>query len=293
MTVAEQQDECQHADRLAAEIAGRLAKHGLEEPFADARRIVQAGMGLSRESIARGDLVRVTHHARRNLHDLTERRIRREPIAYLRGRCEFYGLDLVVTRDTLIPRPETELLVEAVLGTANAYAAPRILDACTGSGCVLIALAMNCPSAECIGCDLSADALAVAARNRERHGLERVRLFRGDMLGAVRPSSVDIITANPPYVRPGDIAHLQPEIRLHEPRLALDGGPDGLGAFRAIARQAIEVLTSGGMLAVEIGAGQQEDVSRILLSRGFVDVAGRMDLAGTFRVITAKKPKHL
>lgn len=292
MTVAEQQDECQSADRLAAEIAGRLAEHGLEEPFADARRIVQAGMGLSRESVARGDVVRMSKQARRCLQDLTERRIRREPIAYLRGRCEFYGLDLLVTRDTLIPRPETELLVEAALGAAGAYAAPRILDACTGCGCVLTAVATHCPAAQCIGCDLSAEALAVASRNRERHGLERVLLFRGDMLSAVRRSSVDIITANPPYVRSDDVANLQPEIRLHEPRLALDGGPDGLGAIRVLARQAIEVLTSGGMLAVEIGAGQQDDVSRILMSRGFVDVSALTDLTGKIRVLTAKKPKQ-
>jgi release factor glutamine methyltransferase len=220
---------------------------------------------------------------------LAARRATGEPVAYLVGHKEFYGLDLLVDRRVLVPRPETELLVELALGLAPTIAARRapqalqIADIGTGSGAIAIALASNLPHVEIYAVDLSADALALAAANLERHGLAgRVRLLSGDLLAPL-PGPVDMIVSNPPYTV---LAEVDPEVRAHEPHLALEGGPDGAAIYRRLLAQSRAYLRPGGALLLEIGAWQGQLVADLALAQ-FPTVTPQIarDLAGRDRVV--------
>ena len=221
---------------------------------------------------------------------LVSRRVSNYPLPYLTGRVEFHGLEFEVTPEVLIPRPETETLVDLALARRPA----SVVDVGTGSGCIAVSLAVQLPDALVYAIDISPAALAVARRNVERHGVaERVRLMVGDVLNP-RPGPVDLIVSNPPYVPTGECASLPASIRDHEPRLALDGGPGGLRIIRRLLAQAPAVLRSpdpaqgrvGGGLLIEIGAGQGKAVSR--LARAFfpgATVRVHRDLAGRDRVL--------
>ncbi len=222
-----------------------------------------------------------------------KRRRAGEPVAYLVGMREFYGLELRVDARVLIPRPDTEVLVEVALEvTRSRNLGGRALDLCTGSGCVAIAFAKNRPTWQVTGTDLSADAVDVARANALRLGaVWGVRFAQGDLFDAVGPEErFELITANPPYIPASDIPGLQPDIRDFEPHLALDGGSDGLRLLPAIARGAVERLTPGGTLAVEIGAGQSDDVAALFERTGLIDVQRHRDLGGHERVVSAKRP---
>jgi release factor glutamine methyltransferase len=213
---------------------------------------------------------------------LARRRASGYPLPYLTGHTEFYGLTFEVTPEVLIPRPETEALVELALARRPA----TIVDVGTGCGCVAVALAVHLPRAAVHAIDLSPAALAVARRNVERHGVaDWVRLMVGDVLSP-RPGLADLIVSNPPYVSTGDCASLPISVRDHEPRLALDGGPDGLVVVRRLLAQAPAVLEPGGAILVEIGADQGEAASR-LARTCFPQAAIRVcpDLAGCDRVL--------
>lgn len=220
---------------------------------------------------------------------LVERRAGGEPVAYLVGHKEFYGLDLRVTPATLVPRPETELLVELALAEARALVSGPsslvIADIGTGTGAVAIALAMHLPEALVYATDLSAEALAVAARNVADHGLGgRVVLLHGDLLVPL-PGPVDMIVSNPPYTI---IDEVEPNVRAHEPRLALDGGPDGAAVYRRLLAMAPASLRPGGAVLLEIGAWQGALVAG-LLREAFPGAAVEVarDLAGRDRVAIA------
>jgi len=192
-------------------------------------------------------------------HDLVERRASGYPLPYLTDRIEFYGLKFEITPEVLIPRPETELLVDLALARRPA----AVIDVGTGSGCIAISLAVHLPETAICAIDISPAALAVAQRNVERHGVaDRVRLMVGDVLNP-RPGSVDLIVSNPPYIPTGDCASLPPSVRNHEPRIALDGGPDGLTVIDHLLSQALAVLQPGGSVLVEIGADQGEAAARL------------------------------
>lgn len=197
---------------------------------------------------------------------LTARRAAREPLQYLMGEQEFYGLPLQVTRATLIPRPETEHLVEAVLEWSTTQrAALRIVDVGTGTGAIALALAKHLPEATVFACDVSDAALTVARGNAERLGL-RVAFAQSDLLERYRAESerFDVVVSNPPYVPLGDAAEMQPEVRDHEPHLALFAGEDGLDVYRRLIVEARAALRGGGLLAMEIGYGQREAMATLL-----------------------------
>ncbi|HMQ30277.1 MAG TPA: peptide chain release factor N(5)-glutamine methyltransferase [Chloroflexaceae bacterium] len=221
-----------------------------------------------------------------------ERRARGVPVAYLVGHKEFYGLDFFVSPATLVPRPETELLVELALAAARRRsrgAEPLLIaDVGTGTGAIAVALASYCPGALVYAVDLSAEALAVARRNVERHGLAgRVRLLHGDLL-APMPGPVDLIVSNPPYTI---LDEVEPDVRAYEPHIALEGGPDGAAIYRRLLAAAPAYLRQGGAVLLEIGAWQGELVSE-LLREAFpaAAVAMHQDLAGLDRVVVADLP---
>ena len=224
----------------------------------------------------------------RRLRGLAERRCAREPLAYITGRREFYGMDLSVTRDVLIPRPETELIVDLALGRIGTVRRPAVVDVGTGSGCIALAIAANAPDAAVHAVDSSSPALAVAARNRSAHGLDgRVTLHHGDMLppAVLRAGPFDLVVSNPPYVPSAVLAGLAPEVQA-EPAAALDGGPDGLGPTARLLGQARGALSGRGVLLVEIFA---EGAVRAVRLAGETFPGGRVslhkDLLGELRVI--------
>jgi release factor glutamine methyltransferase len=216
---------------------------------------------------------------------LIVRRADLEPVAYIVGQREFYGLDVVVNRSVLIPRPETELLVELALQRARQFPGEcTIGDICTGSGCIAVALAHHLPTAHVVATDLSPEALAVAAINVAHHCVaERVRLRQGDLL-ATLDTPVDLLVSNPPYTI---LAAIDEGVRRHEPWLALDGGADGLAIYRRLITQAPDYLRPGGALLLEIGADQGVAVSK-LAQAAFptANIAVHQDLAGLDRVVT-------
>jgi release factor glutamine methyltransferase len=227
---------------------------------------------------------------------LLARRARRAPLAYLTGTRGFYGLEYEVSPAVLIPRPETEFLVEAVLREFEALT-PRppllsIADVGTGSGCVAVAVAVHAPDARVFASDISPDALAVARRNAERHGVGgRVTFAEGDLLaplGAFAP--FDVIASNPPYIAAADVETLMPEVRDWEPRSALGTHDDALHFYRRFAAEAPPLLAPGGLLAVEVGRGQAEAVAQLWRGAGLVDVAVTNDYAGIGRVACGRKP---
>ena len=229
---------------------------------------------------------------------LVTRRALHEPLQYLTGRQEFFGLDLHVTADVLIPRPETEILVEAVLDWSGAQ--PRdsgalwIADVGTGSGAIAIALAARLPHAAITALDLSAAALGVAEANAVRLGFAgQIRFVASDLLGGLAAEiaaglRLNAVVSNPPYVPAGDAVSLQPEVRDFEPHTALFAGPDGLAVYRRLIPQARAALRPGGLLALEFGFGQQESISKLL--GGWSGVRFHDDLAGIPRVALAERP---
>jgi release factor glutamine methyltransferase len=220
------------------------------------------------------------------------RRIANEPIQYITGEQEFYGLTLRVTPAVLIPRPETEHLVEAVLAELNLAQSLRILDVGTGSGAIAIALAFHLPNAQITAVDLSAAALEVAAANTARHALAgRIRYLKSDLLDAFPPDEAPFaaIVSNPPYVPAADRASLHPQVRDHEPAAALFAGPDGLDIYRRLIPQARAALQPNGLLALEIGHGQSEAIASLL--SGWKELRFLDDLQHIPRIALARKPQ--
>ncbi len=222
---------------------------------------------------------------RQRLQELVERRCAGVPTQYLTGVQEFFGLEFEVTPDVLIPRPETEHLVEAALEVARP--GDRIVDVGTGSGCVAIALKSKLPDVYVGACDVSPAALEVAGRNAKRLGA-KIEFFAGDLAEALRPASVDLLVSNPPYVPLADLPGLQRELRA-EPSTALFGGEDGLEAYRRLAPQAAVVLRPGGRLLLELGYHIRPAVEAMLPDAEWEPAEVKRDLAGLDRVLTARK----
>ena len=270
----------------------RLVAAGIDpdEATLESRVLHQTALGLSAaQLLARLDQP-LGAEIQTTIQRMLDRRLTREPLAYIVGHREFYGLELRVDRRALIPRPETELLVEAAVALTRRLnlARPTIADVGTGSGAIAVALARQILAARVIAIDRSVDAVALAAKNVRLHQLEgRVSLVVGDLLAPVR-SRFDVIVANLPYVPDADLPSLEPEVRDFEPRLALAGGPDGLDLYRRLLDQARSRLRRPGALAFEIGAGQSEvarDLVVASLPNATVDVIS--DYAGIPRIVTA------
>jgi release factor glutamine methyltransferase len=219
-----------------------------------------------------------------------QRRVAREPVAYIVGTREFWGLEVEVTPDVLVPRPETEILVEQVLLRASrTTASPLIADVGTGSGCLAVSLARELPRARLVATDTSAAALAVAARNAARHGVrDQVRFVRTDLLTGLS-ASFDLIVSNPPYVPATDAPTLQPEVARFEPPRALYGGADGLSVIGRLLEDAPARLRPGAPLIMEIGFGQREAVEAIAEAAGWTDIRFVPDLAGIDRAVVLSR----
>ncbi len=222
---------------------------------------------------------------------LVKRRRTGEPIQYITGETEFYGLNFRVNRDVLIPRPETEHLVEKAIALAAGFVRPRIVDVGAGSGAIAVALAARLPAAQMTATEISASALTVARENAKRNGVaERVRFLEGDLLAPVAGERFDLIVSNPPYVAEGDRDTLSVEVRAYEPAQALFAGADGLAIYRRLIPAAFSALVPGGFAVLEIGYGQQEPVGPLLAGAGFKEVDFTADLQGIARVATARRP---
>ena len=265
---------------------------GIDSPELDARLLVGHALALDHAGLAAASLRDLAAAEERAIADLAQRRLVHEPIARIAGIKEFWGLKLAIDAATLVPRPETEVVVEAVLAAVdrrNARARSLcIADLGTGCGAILLALLTELPNAFGVGLDASPGALVIARDNARRLGLMRAAFLAGDMAAALR-GPFDIIVSNPPYVASGDIATLPPEVRLFDPRLALDGGPEGLDFYRELAAAAPALLTPDGILAVELGAGQSAAVAAIFAAAGLAPSAPRPDLNGVPRALVAGK----
>jgi len=225
------------------------------------------------------------------IQPLVERRLAGEPIQYITGVAEFYGLSFEVNRDVLIPRPETEHLVEMAIALAAQLAQPRIIDVGTGSGAIAIALARSLPDAEIFASDLSNAALAVAQANAARHAVAgRIRFLEGDLLTPAESERFGLVISNPPYVSERDRVTLSTEVRDYEPAGALFAGDDGLAIHRRLIPAAFAVLNPGGSLALEIGYGQSDAVQALLVDSGFQNIQFTPDLQSIPRVVSARHP---
>ena len=221
--------------------------------------------------------------------ELLERRRKGEPIQYITGETEFYGLPFLVTPDVLIPRPETEHLVEKVIELASDFAAPRIVDVGTGSGAIAVALAHKLPHASITATDISLRALALAEENAKSNGAS-IRFLVGDLLAPTEGERFEIIVSNPPYVAMSDRDSLDVEVRDYEPALALFAGEDGLEVYRRLIPAAFEALTPGGFLVLEIGYSQSPAITELLTCSGFQQIEFVPDLQGISRVACARRP---
>lgn len=273
-------------DRLAA------ARHAFEragiapdEAAIDAEVLARHALGWDRAAlIARG------HEPPPARFDeafapLVERRVGREPVAQIVGHREFWGLEFEVTRDVLVPRPETELVVETALDLARGGGIRRIVDVGTGSGCIAVALAVSLPDASLVATDTSPAALAVARRNAQRHGVDRRIVFVESDLFAGLQEPADLIASNPPYVPTGDLASLPPEVARYEPHQALLAGADGLSAIARLFDEAAAHLAPEGRLVVEFGFGQASKITALADAAGWRLHAMRPDLQQIPRVI--------
>ena len=221
---------------------------------------------------------------------LLQQRYQGEPIQYIRGETEFYRLTFRVTPDVLIPRPETEHLVEKVVELAPLFSGPRIVDVGTGSGAIAVTLAHEWPDAIVTATDISPSALEVARSNARRTGFaDRIRFVQGDLLAPIAGEQFDIVISNPPYVSEADRESLAVEVRAFEPAIALFAGEDGLGIYRRLIPDAFRVLAQGGFIVLEIGHGQETSVGALLCEAGFVDVEFIPDLQRISRVAIGKK----
>ena len=271
----------------------RLAAAGVADPAWDAELLLRHVLRWDRAALLTGDALALNPDQEALFLSLVAERERRRPLQHIIGTQSFWGRDFTVTPDVLIPRPETELLVEAALELLAGVAAPVVVDVGTGTGCIALTIAAERPSAEVHAVDISHAALEVARANARRLGLEGRVLFReGDLTASLTDLAgrVDLIASNPPYVSAGDLPGLAPEVRDHEPRLALVPTPDAAGLYRRLAAQARRLLRPGGGLIVEIGLGMQDEIGVICESEGLWIERVIPDLQGIPRILMARRP---
>jgi release factor glutamine methyltransferase len=284
----------QTIDAARRALTARFNAADIESAELDARTLIGAALNLDLTGlIASGARTLAASEATR-LDEYAQRRLAGEPVARIIGTKEFWGLPIKLSAATLVPRPDTETVVERALDILRADDAQnralRIADLGTGSGAILLALLSELPHAQGIGTDISADALDTAASNAAQLNLaDRASFIRCDYATGLS-GRFDLIVSNPPYIRSAEIAGLATEVRDHDPLLALDGGPDGLSAYRALIPQSAALLAPGGVLVVEAGQGQSGAIGTLMTDAGLtVDSCPKSDLAGIFRAITGRK----
>jgi release factor glutamine methyltransferase len=264
----------------------------IDSPELDARILVGHALGLDHAALVACDARHLSREEEIAIAALARRRLAHEPVARILGWKEFWSLKLAVDAATLVPRPETETVVEAALATIDARGSRsrtlRIADLGTGSGAILLALLSELPNASGVGCDVSVAALQVARENRRRLELNRAQFVACDMATALR-GPFDVIVSNPPYIASSDIAALAPEVRDFDPHGALDGGTDGLDFYRRIAAAAPDLLTPGGALIVELGAGQARPVAALFGAAGLAPLPPRPDVGFVQRALVAQR----
>lgn len=267
------------------DLRARLAAAGIETPAFDARLLLEAAEGVSRLDILTDPRRAISAPGLQRLEALAARRAAREPLAYILGRQFFWTLELAVSPAVLTPRPDTETLVRVALELLPEGEGRQVLDLGVGSGAILLAILSERAGDTGLGVDASPAALEIAQANAEALGLAgRVHFAEGDW-GAELAGPFDLIVANPPYIEKGAIAALMPEVALYEPLLALDGGVDGLDAYRALLPDVARLLAPGGGFAVEIGRGQEAAVAALAAGAGLQVQGVRADLAGITRVV--------
>jgi release factor glutamine methyltransferase len=280
-------------DAARRDIARQFRRQGIDTPDLDARILVGHALGLDHTALVLAGERRLQADEIARIETLATRRLGREPIARITGTKEFWGLPFRITPDVLVPRPETETIVEQALAIIDRTGARaqrlRMADLGVGSGAILIALLTELPNATAIGTDRSSAALARARENARRLGVAPRATFAACDFGAAVAPGCDLIVTNPPYVCTDEIAGLEPDVRQFDPRVALDGGPDGLAAYRVIARHAHRILNPGAHLVAEIGTSQGSAVAALFADAGFCDIRITPDLAGMPRAVAATR----
>ncbi|SFP19936.1 release factor glutamine methyltransferase [Oscillibacter sp. PC13] len=275
-------------NNLYLDIRQQLRQAGIEAATLEARELVCFGTGKSREELTRDGGLYASPELEHRVRGLVERHLAGEPVAYLIGEWEFYGLPLDISRDVLIPRPDTEVLAEQAIGYIKTLGECRVLDLCAGSGCIGLAVAAQVPEARVVLGEYADGALKICRQNIRRNGLSgRVVPMQTD--AREKPDKAlgefQCIISNPPYIPRADIAGLDTSVRDYEPHLALDGGADGLDFYRTISEKWKNCLMPGGRLYFEVGAGQADDVLRIMRTQGFGDIQIVKDLHDIPRVV--------
>jgi release factor glutamine methyltransferase len=276
-------------------LAEKFCAAGLDAPELDARILVGHALGLDHAGLTAAVARSLANAERAAIAALAQRRLAHEPVARIVGEKEFWSLRFLIDATTLVPRPETETVVEAALAALETDGLRaehlRIADLGTGSGALLLALLCELPGAFGIGTDISAGALRLARTNARRLGIDRAHFVACDLAAALG-GPFDLIVSNPPYVATGDIAGLAPEVREFDPRTALDGGTDGLNFYRAIAATVPSLLRPGGLLAIELGVGQARPVADLFAAAGLALLPARADLDGRPRALVAKRHRE-
>ena len=260
---------------LYLEVRRQLRESGVEASTLEARELVCFGTGKNREELTRDSRLYASPEREAQVRRLVERRMAGEPVAYLIGEWEFYGLPLDISQDVLIPRADTEVLAEQAIAYIQQLGECRVLDLCAGSGCVGLAIAAQAPQARVVLGEIDDSALKICRQNIRRNSLS-ARVMPIQMDAREKPArslgEFQCIVSNPPYIPTGDIAGLEPSVRDYEPHMALDGGADGMDFYRAITEQWKEALAPGGRLYFEVGIGQADPVLRLMRSQGFGDL---------------------
>lgn len=275
--------------QAVSDAAQMLEKASVPDPRMDAELILSHVTGLDRLNMLMSGAQELTQEQEQRFSSLLLSRTQREPLQYLLGEQFFYGLAFRVDSRVLIPRQETEELCEWGIAYLRSLKkeAPTVLDLCTGSGAIAITLKHECPQASVTAADLSMDALELARQNARQNGAD-VRFVSGDLWEPIADQRFDLILSNPPYIPSDDCEHLQDEV-MREPRMALDGGADGLDFYRRIAAEAVSHLTPSGLIAVELGMGEAEAVAALFENAGLIDVVIRKDLYGVARMVGARR----
>lgn len=267
-----------------------LIAAGVDSPVLDARLLLEAGAGVSRTEIVTDPRRELSAEQVSAVEALIARRMKREPVSHIVGRKAFWTLELAVSRDVLTPRPETEFVVDAAIKALSPTEPARVLDLGVGSGAILLSVLAERDLASGIGVDLSPEAIAVARGNAETLKLDNRIEFHVGGWDTPFAERFDLVLSNPPYIPTHEIDTLAPEVSVHEPRMALDGGPDGLDAYRAITARLPSLLKPGAFFAFEVGQGQAPAVEALAMAQGLAVDPSLKDLAGIARVVSGRLP---
>lgn len=284
----------QSVDQAMIATIRQLRDAGIDNPRLDARLLIQEAAGMEAEDVARAPDQILADDSIVKLREVVLRRKKREPISRIVGRREFWSLPFAITSDVLDPRPDSETLIDALLDAeSEKSSALTIADLGTGSGCLLCAALNEFPNARGVGIDKSREAIKVARRNSHALGLKgRAHFLQGQWSNAVAAQSLDVILTNPPYIPSSQIAGLEPEVSEFDPRLALDGGRDGLDAYRAIAREIGRIVKPGGVALIEIGAGQAKEAKSLFENERVLHSEEIPDLSGQVRCLKFRYKKN-